>query len=232
VYYVQFSQPKEYRVHDLEWGYLMNCQLGEALQSGKDAYTLKFEDQGVGCLNPDFRYGVGFGFFITNNFVLNGPFIFDGAVDYIRMEGNTTGVCDIRIQGAGENRRASRLTLSHNQFNSVLIGDYVTQIKVEGSESGGTIRVDAPNSADFISIMDNTLIAPGANAVNISGKVRNLRIQDNDIRLSGSDGIVVSGATDGIISGNNTSGCAGKGIVLRDCEGVLVKDNVPGQDGE
>lgn len=225
-YYVQFNQPKEYRVHDIEWGYMMNCQLGEALQMGPDSYTLKFEDQGVGYLNPDFRFGTGYGFFITNNMVLNGPFIFEGCVDYIRMEGNTTGVCDIRIHGADENRKASRLSFSHNQFNSVLIGDYVSQIKVEDSESGGIIKVDAPNSADFITVKGNTLVAPVTSAVDISGKVHDVRIQDNDVRLSGGDAIVIDGAVNGIVSGNNTSACTGKGIVLRDCQGIVMKDNI------
>lgn len=228
VYYVEFGQPKEYRVHDLQWGYLMNCQLGEALQGGPDGYTLKFEDQGCGYLNPDFGFRVGYGFFITNNFVLNGPFIFDGAVDYIRMESNTTGVCDIRIRGAAENRVASRISLSHNQFNSALIGDYVAQIKLDDNETGGIIKVDAPNYADFITIKGNTLIAPGTNAVDVSGKVRNLRVQDNDVRLTSGEGIVIVGASDGFVTGNNSP----SGISIRDCEGVRVRDNLTDDAGE
>ncbi len=230
VYYVSFKQPKEYRVHDLEWGYVMNCQLGEALQMGPDSYALKFEDQGVGYLNPDFRFGVGYGFFITNNMVLNSPFVFDGAVDYIRMDGNTTGVCDIRIRGAGQNRVASRISLSHNQFNSVMVGDYAAQIRIEDSESCGAIKVDAPTYADFITIKGNTLVAPGTPAVDISGKVTNLRIQDNDVRLSGGDGIVVNGAAGGIISGNNTSACTGNGLVLKGSIGMVVRDNIGNKD--
>lgn len=222
LYYVEFAQPKEYRVHDLQWGYLMNCQLGEALQGGPDGYTLKFSDQGCGYLNPDFGFRVGYGFFITNNFVLNGPFIFDGAVDYIRMEGNTTGVCDIRIRGAAENRVASRISLSHNQFNSALIGDYVSQIKLDDNETCGPIKIDAPTYAEFITIKDNTLVAPGTHAIDISDKVTNLRVQDNDVRLSAGEGIVIVGATDGFVTGNNSP----TGISIKDCERLSVHDNI------
>ncbi|MBP6965375.1 MAG: hypothetical protein KBC96_13330 [Armatimonadetes bacterium] len=222
VYYVQFAQPKEYRVHDLQWGCIMNCQLGEALQGGPDGYALKFCDQGYGYLNPDFGFRVGYGFFITNNFVLNGPFIFDGAVDYIRMEGNTTGVCDIRIRGAAENRVASRISLSHNQFNSALIGDYVAQIKLEDNETGGIIRVEAPSYADFITIKGNTLVAPGTHAVDISGRVHNLRVQDNDVRLCDGEGIVIVGARDGFVTGNNSS----TGISIKAGERLGVHDNI------
>ncbi len=222
IYYVEFEQPKEYRVHDIEWGTLSGCQLGEALQSGADGYALKFEDQGFGYLNPDFGFGVGYGFSITNNMVLNGPFIFDGRVDYMRIEGNTTGVCDFRVKGAAPDRVASRISLSHNEFNCALIGDYVAQIKLEDSETGGIVKVDTPNYADFITIEGNTLIAPGTHAIDISGKVRNLRVQDNDVRLSDGEGIVIVGASDGFVTGNHSP----TGIIIRDCKGLSVHDNI------
>ena len=225
-YYVEFEQPIEYRVHDLQWGYLMNCQLGEALQSGPEAYTLKFDDQGYGHLNPDFDFALGYGFFITNNFVLNGPFIFNGRVDYLRMEGNTTGVCDIIIRGVSEQRKASRISLSRNQINSVLVGDYVEQIKVDANETIGTVKIDAPNHAEFITINNNSLLAPGGHAIDINGNVRNLRIQDNDIRMAGGDGIVVTGAENGFITGNNALASSGKQLNIQQSKNLVIRDNL------
>lgn len=226
VYYVEFEQPKEYRVHDLEWGYVMNSQLGEALQSGKDGYALKFEDQGYGYLNPDFRFGVGYGFFITHNMVLNGPFIFDGCVDYIRMESNTTGACDFKINGASEDRRASRLSFSHNQLNSAFVGDYVSQISFTDNDIQGVLRLDAPKSADLITITGNKVSASGEGGIQLTGKdVTNVRIKDNDVRPSGGDGISLDGVTDAIVSGNNVAGCR-NGVLLKDCNRFDVSDNI------
>lgn len=74
-----FRQPAEYRVHDLEWGNAINVSMQEANQS--DGFAVKFSDQGVGHLNPDFRFGVGYNFLFSGMFVINGDFIFDGDVD-------------------------------------------------------------------------------------------------------------------------------------------------------
>ncbi len=229
-YFVAFEQPKEYRVHDLQWGYLMNCQLGEALQSGPHAYTLKFDDQGYGHFNPDFDFALGYGFFITNNFVLNGPFIFEGRVDYIRMESNTTGVCDIIIRGVSEQRMASRIRLSRNQINSVFVGDYVEQIKIDVNETIGTVKIDSPNHAEYITINNNTLLAPGVHAIEVSGEVRHFRIQDNDIRMAGGDGIVVTGALNGFVTGNNTLASSGKGLNIQQSENLVIRDNLAAPD--
>ena len=226
VYYVEFEQPKEYRVHDLEWGSLINCQLGEALQSGPEGYALKFEDQGFGYLNPDFRFGVGYGFQITQNMVLNGPFIFDGCVDYIRMESNTTGACDFRISGASNERKATRLSFSHNQLNSALIGDYVSQITFSDNDVQGVLKIDAPKSADLIALTGNKVSASGEGGIRLTGKITDVRVRDNDIRPGGGDGISLGGVTDAIVSGNNASDCPGSGIVLKSCDRFDVFDNI------
>lgn len=225
-YFVEFEQPKEYRVHDLEWGYAMNCQLGEALQSGPDAYAFKFEDQGYGYLNPDFRFGIGYGFFLTHNMILNGPFVFEGYVDYIRVENNTTGVCDYRVKGLGMDRKASRLSFSHNQLNGLSVGDFVSQITFESNDGMGIVQFNAPTSGEFINIVGNTVTSGAASAIEITGKIANARVKDNDIRATGSDGISLNGVTDAIISGNNASGCPGSGIVLKGCDKISVSDNI------
>ncbi len=226
LYYVEFEQPKEYRVHDIEWGSLINCQLGEALQSGPDGYAVKFDDQGFGHLNPDFGFAVGYGFQITQNMVLNGPFIFKGRVDYIRVESNTTGVCDFRINGADDKRRATRLSFSHNQFNTASVGDYVSRITFADNDIQGMLKLDAPDSAGLITVAGNRISASGEGSIRLSGKeITDVRIRDNDIRPGGGDGIVLQGVCDVIISGNNVSGCT-SGIVLRDCERFDVCDNI------
>lgn len=213
-YFVEFEQPKEYRVHDLEWGQLVSCQLGEALQSGPDGYAVKFEDQGYGYLNPDFGFAVGYGFLVARNMVLNGPFIFDGRVDYMRIESNTTGVCDFRVKGASMERKATRLSFSHNQLNSALVGDFVSQIRLDNNDVQGVIKVDAPTFGEFINVIDNNVTSAAPAAIDISGKISNVRVKDNDI--IGGGGIALSGVTGGSVSGNNLTGK----IVLKDCQGV------------
>lgn len=203
VYYVEFEQPKEYRVHDLEWGQLVGCQLGEALQSGPDGYAIKFEDQRYGYLNPDFRFGVGYGFLVTQNMILNGPFIFDGYVDYMRIESNTTGVCDFKLKGASMERKACRLSFSHNQLNSALIGDFVSQIKLDNNDVQGVVKVDAPTFGEFITLTGNTVTSSAPTAIEMSGKISNVRIKDNDIHAQGGDGIVLNGVTKAIVKDNS-----------------------------
>lgn len=226
VYFVEFEQPKEYRVHDLEWGQLVSCQLGEALQSGTEGYAVKFEDQGYGYLNPDFRFGVGYGFLITRNMILNGPFIFEGYVDYMRIESNTTGVCDFRVKGLSMERKASRLSFAHNQLNSLLIGDFVSQIKIDDNDVQGSTKIDAPTFADLISATGNTVI-PGR--IEISGKhITNVRVKDNDVRPSDGGGILITGVVDGIVSGNNVAGA----IVLKDVERTRKSDNIDDMRGK
>ncbi len=226
VYYVEFQQPIEYRVHDLQWGYLINCQLGEALQSGADAFTVKVTDQGYGHLNPDFGFSAGYGFFITGNMILNGPLVFDGRVDCMRIEGNTTGVCDIVVQGRGADRRATRLSFRNNTFNHAVIGDWVSQVQFDGNETGGSIRVNAPHSAEFVSFTGNTFISGDRSALEIGGTVRSVRVEGNTLRLTGRDGVVLSGCTDVIVSRNMLSGAPGRGLGLTNCDRFLVTDNL------
>ncbi len=226
VYYVTYQQPKEYRVHDIEWGYLINSQLGEALQAGPDGYAVKFEDQGYGYKNPDFGFKVGYGFQINNTMVLNGPMIFRGYVDYISVVNNTTGVCNYIIEGLDKQRTASRLTFTGNKMNGILMGDYVAQINIEGNETCGIVRLQAPNSADCININRNTLVSGDVAAVDLSGSIRNLRIDGNDLRMTGGFGIKLKGVTDGIISHNNLSGASQDGLVVEDCKQLIVTDNI------
>jgi hypothetical protein len=220
--YVEFEQPKEYRVHDLEWGQLVGCQLGEALQSGPDGYAIKFEDQGYGYLNPDFGFAVGYGFLVTQNMILNGPLIFDGRVDYMRIESNTTGVCDFRVKGASMDRKATRLSFSHNQLNSALIGDFVSQIKLDNNDVQGVIKLDAPTFGESINVIDNSVTSAASAAIEMTGKISNARIKDNDV--IGGGRIVLSGVTGGSVSGNSVPGR----IVLKDCHGVKESDDVEG----
>lgn len=226
IYYVEFEQPKEYRVHDLEWGSLINCQLGEALQSGSDAYAVKFEDLAHGHKNPDFGFAVGYGFQIAQNMVLNGPFIFSGRVDYIRVESNTTGVCDFRVDGAASDRRATRVSFSRNQFNNAWVGEYTSQMSFADNDVQGRIDIEASSAAvDQISITGNRVYA-GSNGIIVAGCIRDIRIKDNDLRPTGGDGVVLVGVQDVLISGNNVSDCAGSGILLRNCSHFDVSDNI------
>lgn len=224
-YYVEFEQPIAYRVHDLQWGCLMNAQLGEANQSGPDAYTLRFTDQDYGYRNPDFRFPVGYGFFITNNMVLNGSFYFEGWVDNIRMEGNTTGVCDLHVRGADADRPATRMTFSRNDLNSAHFGDHIERITFSDNQVHGVVKVDAPTAADLITLSGNHVYWMDG-GIALSGAIRNVRIKDNDVRPASGDGIVLRGVVDGIISGNNVSGCTGDGLVIRDCRSLSVTDNI------
>lgn len=225
-YFVEFEQPKEYRVHDLEWGYVMNSQLGEALQSGPDGYAFKFEDQGYGYLNPDFRFGVGYGFFLTHNMILNGPFIFEGYVDYIRVENNTTGACEYKVKGLDMDRKASRLSFSHNQLNGLSVGDFVSQITFDNNDAMGIVQFNAPTFGEFINVTGNTVTSGAASAIEINGKITNVRVKDNDIRSTGSDGILLTGITDAIISTNNASGCPRSGITLKGCDKFNISNNI------
>lgn len=127
VYYVTFRQPAEYRVHDLEWGNAINVSMQEANQS--DGFAVKFSDQGVGHLNPDFRFGVGYNFLFSGMFVINGDFIFDGDVDLVNITGLTSGVCNIRLQGADANRKCRRISVNNSTLNYLRLGDFTENIR-------------------------------------------------------------------------------------------------------
>ncbi len=226
IYYVTFQQPKEYRVHDLEWGYLINSQLGEALQTAADGYALKFDDQGFGYKNPDFRYGVGYGFQISNTLVLNGLMVFKGYVDYVSVLNNTMAACNFSIEGYAMDRMASRITLNGNKMNGLSIGDYVAQITFEGNETGGIVKLNAPNHADDININRNTLVSGDLSAVDLSGHIINLRMESNDLRLTGGYGIKLKGVTDGIIARNNLNGASQDGLFVEASKRLIISENI------
>lgn len=126
-YFVTYKQPAEYRVHDLEWGNTINFSSQEANQVG--GFAVKFDDQGVGFLNPDFRYGIGYNFIFSSNFVINGNFIFNGHIDNVNISGLTSGVCNIVLNGVDNNRNITRVSVNNSTFNYLKIGEFVSSIR-------------------------------------------------------------------------------------------------------
>lgn len=139
VYYVTYRQPAEYRVHDLEWGNAINVSVQEANQSG--GFAVRFSDQGVGHLNPDFRFGVGYNFLFSGMFVINGDFEFDGDVDLVNISALTSGVCNIRLAGADDNRKCRRISVNNSSFNNLLLGDCSERVRCSNNFIDGTYQV-------------------------------------------------------------------------------------------
>lgn len=131
VYYVTYQQEAAYRVHDLEWGNAINFSCQEANQVG--GFAVKFDDQETGHLNPDFRFGIGYNFLFSGNFFINGDIEFHGHVDNVNISALTSGVCNIRLHGAGPNRMLSRVSVNNSTFNHLVIGDYIQQIKASNN---------------------------------------------------------------------------------------------------
>lgn len=223
-YYVTFHQPKEYRVQDLQWGTITGCSLQEALQMTTTSYALKIEDQEYGYLNPDFDFRPGYGFNVDNNFILNGPILLEGSADYVTLRDNTAGVCDLRMQGASDARRISRITISGNRFNSAVLGDYMSHIALQQNMMFGNVTLQAPNLGEWISITGNDLTATGTSRIDLAGRnLRHIRVQDNDISNPDGTGIEIEGAKVAIITGNDTTDCA-KGLILKDSTRAETKD--------
>lgn len=143
VYYVTYKQDAAYRVHDLEWGNAINFSCQEANQVG--GFAVKFDDQETGYLNPDFRYGIGYNFLFSGNFIINGDMEFHGHVDNINISALTSGVCNIRLQGADANRMVSRVSVNNSTFNHLVIGDHVQQIKGSNNFMDNTYQIYTPS---------------------------------------------------------------------------------------
>lgn len=139
VYYVTFRQPAEYRVHDLEWGNAINVSMQEANQS--DGFAVKFSEQGVGHLNPDFRFGVGYNFLFSGMFVINGDFIFDGDVDLVNITGLTSGVCNIRLKGEDANRKCRRISVNNSSLNHLILDDFTENIRSQNNFMDNTCQI-------------------------------------------------------------------------------------------
>ena len=123
-------------------------------------------------------------------------------------------------------RKASRLSFSRNQTNSVLIGDFVSNLRLESNDLLGCLEVNAPTFADLITVVGNTIATSAPTAIALRGKLGTVRVMDNDVLASGGSGIVVNGATSGLVSGNNTLACPSRDLVIEDSIGVQVLDNV------
>lgn len=62
-------------------------------------------------------------------FVINGDFIFDGDVDLVNITGLTSGVCNIRLQGADANRKCRRISVNNSTLNHLRLGDFTENIR-------------------------------------------------------------------------------------------------------
>ena len=127
-YYVTFQQSAEYRVHDLEWGNAINVSIQEANATSPDGFAVKYSDQGVGYLNPDFRFGIGYNFLFSGMFIINGNLFFEGDIDLINISALTSGVCNINLMGMNENRNCRRISINNSSFNYLKLGEYTQKI--------------------------------------------------------------------------------------------------------
>jgi len=145
VYYVTYQQEAPYRVHDLEWGNAINFSCQEANQVG--GFAVKFDDQETGYLNPDFRFGIGYNFLFSGNFIINGDIEFRGHVDDINISGLTSGVCNILLKGVDENRMVNRISVNNSTFNHVVVGNYTQQVRAANNFLDNTYQIlAAPGS--------------------------------------------------------------------------------------
>ncbi len=151
VYYVTYTQDAAYRVHDLEWGNAINFSCQEANQV--NGFAVKFDDQETGYLNPDFRFGIGYNFLFSGNFIINGDMEFHGHVDNVNISALTSGVCNIRLQGADANRMVTRISVNNSTFNHLVIGDHVQQINGNNNFMDNTYQIYTPPG----SVMENVL---------------------------------------------------------------------------
>jgi hypothetical protein len=232
VYYVTFTQPQEYRVHDLQWGNLLNCSFQEANQAGPGSYTLKFEDQNFGLANPDFHHRAGLGFSISNTFTINGDMIFDGRIDSVTIDATSAGVSNIHIRGRSPEHPITNMILLNNRFNSIEVGDHVVGLRIDGNDLIGQIRIQAPELADRVEITRNMLRGSSRHGIELDGHVRGFSVEGNHLVGGPGDGIVIRGAAQGIISGNRVRGVAGAALRLEECHDIVVTHNIFAQNGE
>ena len=141
VYYVTFRQPDAYRVHDLQWGSAINLSVQEAAQVG--GFAVHFTEQGVGYLNPDFRFGVGYNFVLSDLFVINGDLIFDDDVDLVNLSGLSSGVCTLRIGGVDANRSVRRISVNNSTLRNVELGAFSRDVRLLNNFIDGTCRIQA-----------------------------------------------------------------------------------------
>lgn len=239
VYFIAFEQPKEYRPHDLEWGILDSCSLQEAQQADPEGYVVKFHDQGYGVKNPDFHFPVGFGFGIRHNFTLTGDLIFRGDVGVVKVSDNVFGTGTTFIEGMDADHPACRFTFEDNLLVKVVIGDQVRDLSFTDNQFFREISADAPTLGSNIRISENSFVLDGPPVpeddprakkpiptIRLSGAgIREFQIEGNRIRNPLGDGIAVRGGSDGTISNNTITECAGAGARLVDCAGMVVSGN-------
>lgn len=227
LYFVTFEQPKEYRVHDIEWGSISGCFFGEAKQTDENGYVFKFEDQGFGYLNPDFGFPVGYGFAISRNTYINGDTILSGNSGYVKITDNTGGVSSLFIQGEDERRQVREISFEGNQLNDLKIDDWVSHLRISGNRIEGRVLLTAPTSASYISLEGNTITSEANRAVSFSGKgVSHVRLIGNTIAQAPEKGIFLEDVSTGIVKDNDVSGCGDTGIELMRCAGLLVTSNI------
>jgi len=233
-YFATFEQPKEYRVHDVEWGLLDDFSSQEARQQGEEieAFAICFEDQGFGTLNPDFDFPVGFGFTVSKNFILNGDIIIRGRVQYMQWSDNTVGVCDVIMDGLAPDRQVKNMRFSQSKQNSFVMGDYVQSITIEDNMIWGGVTLAAAQHADSITIKGNDIWGFADAAVRLEGSgLDSVRVLNNIIHGEKGDGITVRGADRAVVSDNMISGLAGTAISLEEVEMLILKSNMATGNG-
>ncbi|MBN1902531.1 right-handed parallel beta-helix repeat-containing protein, partial [Candidatus Sumerlaeota bacterium] len=213
VYFVTFSQTKEYRVHDIEWGSVTGCFFGEARQADENGYVFKFEDQGFGHLNPDFGFPVGYGFSISGNTYINGDGFLMGNSGYIRITENTAGVSNLFIQGTDDRRCVREISFDGNQLNNINVSDFVSHLRMTRNRIEGRVLLNAATSASHISLEGNTITWGGDRLVSISGKgVEHVIVTGNTIAHAAGSGIFLEDVNSGMVKDNDVSGCGSAGM--------------------
>lgn len=229
IYYVTFQQPKEYRVHDLQWGILDDFSSQEAGQQNiENPFAIRLDDQGFGTANADFHFAVGFGFTVSRNFILNGDIFIRGDVGYMQWSDNSLGVCTVNIQGLGEGRHCHDLRFSQSKHNRFNIGDYVDFLTIDNNTIWESVILEAPNHARHVAITGNTIRNFPDHGISLQGPgLQSFRIQDNHIGPAYGDGIVIRDATGGLVTGNIMDVREGTPVRLEDTREIVTGNNLP-----
>jgi hypothetical protein len=223
-YFVTFSMPIEYRVHDLQWGGIWNCSFQEALQTSPDGYAVRFDSQGFGHLNPDFGFRCGYGFSISDNFILNGDILLRGDLDYMLASRNVIGSSGFRIEGAESRCSMTRMTLEGNRMDSLSVAGLCSDIRIEDNSLDGAILVESPGSGRALTIARNRVDGGKGPAIVVSARnLEDLRVQDNNVRHQSACAISLAGASSGIVSGNILRPGGGRAIQTRGCRGLEIR---------
>lgn len=151
IYYVTFRQAAEYRVHDLQWGNALNLSIQEAAQV--QGLAVRFSEQGVGYLNPDFRFGVGYNFVMGNLFVINGDIVLEDDVDLVNITGLSSGVCTLRLRGVDDNRAVRRISLNNSTLMQLELGAYSRQVQGVNNFLDGKCYIVAPASDSLSTVI-------------------------------------------------------------------------------